>query len=62
MVRKEMYTNQVRMRVTEMPIFSPIAVHTPKSFHSIKCLKRFMLRIYTNSMAATRLDDRVTVF
>lgn len=45
MVRKEIYTNQVRILVTEMPIFSPIALHTPKSFHSIKYLKRFMLRI-----------------
>lgn len=37
-VRNEMYINHTRMRLDEIPIFSPIAAHTPKRRHSIKYL------------------------
>ena len=46
MVRKEMYMNQVRIREVAIPILSPIAAHTPKTCHSMKCLNLFMGLIY----------------
>jgi hypothetical protein len=42
MVRKEMYMNQVRIREVAIPILSPIAAHTPKTCHSMKCLNLFI--------------------
>jgi hypothetical protein len=45
-VRKEIYTNQVRILAVAMPSLSPMAVQTPKSCHSMKCLKLFMVQKY----------------
>ena len=44
-VRNEIYTNQVLILDVAMPILSPMAVHTPKACHSIKCLNLFILQI-----------------
>jgi hypothetical protein len=61
-VRKEMYTNHVLMRVTDIPILSPIAVHTPNNFHSIKYLRRFIPLIYQFNAQPARLVENISTF
>jgi hypothetical protein len=41
-VKKDTYMNHMRMRDVAIPILSPMAAHTPKAFHSIKFLRRFI--------------------
>jgi hypothetical protein len=43
-VKKEIYTNHVRMRDVAIPILSPMAVQTPNACHSIKCFILFIMR------------------
>jgi len=42
-VRREAYIKYCLMREVAIPILLPMAVHTPKAFHSTKSLKRLTL-------------------
>src|SRR6202046_1440215 len=51
--------NQVRIREVAIPIRSPIAVQTPNTCHSIKCLSLFILLKYRNSLKPTNFTNPI---
>jgi hypothetical protein len=60
-VRNEMYIKYLRIVEVEIWSRSPKKAQTPKAFHSIMCLKRFIIQIYKNIQQTVGLNGLIKV-